>query len=194
MQHIISLDDSFCPDPIDCWQVNRTAAGVIIPDPGKFPSGLSNLISYVKSKGLKFGWCHTVLSTNLTLCESAQGILPEPSTQCQYYHSSVEAPICNSLKQWQHPSKNNTSSLLVLVLHLPKAAKGIPVVSQQLYSFGYLSDRYVAAFLGNLQAHWWTVRRQESLPWASKFAPSCFCVVTGVPGIIGQGILGYVVS
>jgi alpha-galactosidase len=40
----------------DCWQINRTENGVIIPDPEKFPSGLTNLISYVHSKGLKFGW------------------------------------------------------------------------------------------------------------------------------------------
>jgi alpha-galactosidase len=39
----------------DCWQINRTENGVIIPDPEKFPSGLTNLISYVHSKGLKFG-------------------------------------------------------------------------------------------------------------------------------------------
>ncbi|XP_065841971.1 uncharacterized protein [Oscarella lobularis] len=39
----------------DCWQINRTSDGVIIPDPSKFPSGLPNLIQYVHSKGLKFG-------------------------------------------------------------------------------------------------------------------------------------------
>ncbi|XP_062506826.1 uncharacterized protein LOC134183341 [Corticium candelabrum] len=39
----------------DCWQINRTSAGVIIPDPSKFPSGLPTLINYVKSKGFKFG-------------------------------------------------------------------------------------------------------------------------------------------
>ena len=44
-----------CELSVDCWQINRTSAGVIIPDPSKFPSGLPTLINYVKSKGFKFG-------------------------------------------------------------------------------------------------------------------------------------------
>ncbi|XP_065825986.1 probable alpha-galactosidase [Oscarella lobularis] len=39
----------------DCWQINRTADGVIVPDPTKFPNGIPSLVNYVKAKGLKFG-------------------------------------------------------------------------------------------------------------------------------------------
>jgi alpha-galactosidase len=39
----------------DCWQVSRDAAGNIVADSKKFPSGIKALADYVHSKGLKFG-------------------------------------------------------------------------------------------------------------------------------------------
>ena len=39
----------------DCWQVGRDAAGNIIADPGRFPSGIKALADYVHAQGLKFG-------------------------------------------------------------------------------------------------------------------------------------------
>ncbi len=39
----------------DCWQVSRDAAGNIVVDAKKFPSGIKALADYVHSKGLKFG-------------------------------------------------------------------------------------------------------------------------------------------
>jgi len=39
----------------DCWAVNRTESGEIVPDPVAFPSGMKALADYVHSKGLKFG-------------------------------------------------------------------------------------------------------------------------------------------
>ncbi|NIA30126.1 MAG: glycoside hydrolase family 27 protein [Actinobacteria bacterium] len=39
----------------DCWQVSRDEQGNIIPDSGRFPSGMKALADYVHSKGLKFG-------------------------------------------------------------------------------------------------------------------------------------------
>ena len=39
----------------DCWQVSRDAAGRIVADPERFPSGMKALADYVHSKGLKFG-------------------------------------------------------------------------------------------------------------------------------------------
>lgn len=39
----------------DCWQVDRDAAGRIVADPERFPSGMKALADYVHSKGLKFG-------------------------------------------------------------------------------------------------------------------------------------------
>jgi alpha-galactosidase len=39
----------------DCWQVGRDAAGAILADPERFPSGIKALAAYVHSKGLKFG-------------------------------------------------------------------------------------------------------------------------------------------
>ena len=38
----------------DCWQINRTAEGVIVPDPNKFPN-FTGMIDYIHSQGLKFG-------------------------------------------------------------------------------------------------------------------------------------------
>lgn len=39
----------------DCWQVGRDAAGNILADPVKFPSGIKALADYIHSQGLKFG-------------------------------------------------------------------------------------------------------------------------------------------
>jgi alpha-galactosidase len=39
----------------DCWQRERDAAGRILADPERFPSGIKALADYVHSKGLKFG-------------------------------------------------------------------------------------------------------------------------------------------
>ena len=39
----------------DCWQISRDAAGNIVADPQKFPSGIKALADYVHSKGLKLG-------------------------------------------------------------------------------------------------------------------------------------------
>ena len=39
----------------DCWQVSRDAAGNIVADPQRFPSGIEGLADYVHSLGLKFG-------------------------------------------------------------------------------------------------------------------------------------------
>jgi alpha-galactosidase len=39
----------------DCWQVGRTAQGVIIADSVRFAHGMKALADYVHSKGLKFG-------------------------------------------------------------------------------------------------------------------------------------------
>ena len=39
----------------DCWQMSRDAAGNIVADPQKYPSGIKALADYIHSKGLKFG-------------------------------------------------------------------------------------------------------------------------------------------
>jgi alpha-galactosidase len=39
----------------DCWQVERTAAGAIVADPARFPSGMAALADYVHARGLAFG-------------------------------------------------------------------------------------------------------------------------------------------
>jgi alpha-galactosidase len=39
----------------DCWQVSRDSNGNIVPDAGRFPSGIKALADYVHRKGLKFG-------------------------------------------------------------------------------------------------------------------------------------------
>jgi alpha-galactosidase len=39
----------------DCWQVARDAAGNVLADSRRFPSGMKGLVDYVHGKGLKFG-------------------------------------------------------------------------------------------------------------------------------------------
>jgi len=39
----------------DCWQVKRDAAGKIVADPERFPSGMKALAKAIHGKGLKFG-------------------------------------------------------------------------------------------------------------------------------------------
>jgi alpha-galactosidase len=39
----------------DCWQVKRDAAGKIVADPERFPSGMKALAKTIHGKGLKFG-------------------------------------------------------------------------------------------------------------------------------------------
>ena len=39
----------------DCWQGERDAAGRMVPDKERFPSGMKALADYVHSKGLRFG-------------------------------------------------------------------------------------------------------------------------------------------
>ena len=41
----------------DCWAVHshRSAEGKLLPDPEKFPEGISGLADYIHSKGLKLG-------------------------------------------------------------------------------------------------------------------------------------------
>ena len=39
----------------DCWQVKRDAAGRIVADPERFPSGIKALAKSIHDKGLKFG-------------------------------------------------------------------------------------------------------------------------------------------
>lgn len=41
---------------LDCWAASkRNAAGAIVPDPARFPSGMKALADYVHSKGMKLG-------------------------------------------------------------------------------------------------------------------------------------------
>ncbi len=39
----------------DCWQVDRTGDGQIVPDPQRFPNGMRPLGDYIHARGLKFG-------------------------------------------------------------------------------------------------------------------------------------------
>lgn len=39
----------------DCWQVDRTSSGLIVPDPVRFPSGIASVADRIHALGLKFG-------------------------------------------------------------------------------------------------------------------------------------------
>lgn len=39
----------------DCWASNRSAAGVIVPDPARFPNGMAPVVATIHALGFKFG-------------------------------------------------------------------------------------------------------------------------------------------
>ncbi|MCX4903522.1 ricin-type beta-trefoil lectin domain protein [Streptomyces sp. NBC_00878] len=70
----------------DCWMTKtRNSAGQLVPDPVKFPSGISGTAAYIHSKGLKLG-----------IYESAG------SATCQGYPGSLghEQTDANSFASW----------------------------------------------------------------------------------------------
>ena len=53
----------------DCWAASkRNAAGAIVPDPVRFPSGMKALADYVHAKGMKLGLCEPCATDTLALC------------------------------------------------------------------------------------------------------------------------------
>lgn len=57
----------------DCWpEKSRSSTGLLVPDPKKFPNGISGLATYVQSLGLKLG---IYSDAGLTTCQGYPGSL-----------------------------------------------------------------------------------------------------------------------
>ena len=81
----------------DCWQVSRDAAGTIVADPARFPSGIKALADYVHGKGLKLG-IYTDAGTGT--CEKRPGSLNHEVQDAKTYASwgidYVKIDWCNA--------------------------------------------------------------------------------------------------
>ena len=106
----------------DCWQTGRDAAGNIVADAEKFPSGIKALADYVHSKGLKFG-IYTDVGT-MTCAKRPGSIGHEYQDAQQYANWGVDylkEDWCNTL-----PGQNAESSYTLMRNAL--AATGRPIV------------------------------------------------------------------
>jgi alpha-galactosidase len=81
----------------DCWQVARTAQGVIVADSVRFPAGIKALADYVHSKGLKFG---IYTDAGRKTCEGRPGSYGYEAIDAKTYASwgvdYVKVDWCNS--------------------------------------------------------------------------------------------------
>jgi alpha-galactosidase len=106
----------------DCWQISRDAAGNIIADPQKFPSGIKALADYVHSKGLKFG-IYTDAGTKT--CAGRPGSMGHEYQDAQQYANwgvdYLKEDWCNTL-----PGQSSESSYTLMRNAL--AATGRPIV------------------------------------------------------------------
>jgi alpha-galactosidase len=106
----------------DCWQTGRDAAGNIIADPQKFPSGIKALADYVHSKGLKFG-LYTDVGTKT--CAGRPGSIGHEYQDAQQYANwgvdYLKEDWCSTL-----PGQSSESSYTLMRKAL--AATGRPIV------------------------------------------------------------------
>jgi alpha-galactosidase len=106
----------------DCWQVGRDAAGNILADPQKYPSGIKALADYMHSKGLKFG-IYTDAGTKT--CAGRPGSMGHEYQDAQQYANwgvdYVKEDWCNTL-----PGQSSEASYTLMRNAL--AATGRPIV------------------------------------------------------------------
>ncbi len=106
----------------DCWQIGRDAAGNIIADPEKYPSGIKALADYVHSQGLKFG---IYTDAGVKTCAGRPGSLGhEYQDAAQYARWGVDfvkEDWCNTV-----PGQDSQASYTVMRNAL--AATGRPIV------------------------------------------------------------------
>ena len=106
----------------DCWQSGRDAAGNILADPEKYPSGIKALADYVHSKGLKFG-IYTDVGTKT--CAGRPGSMGHEYQDAEQYAKwgvdYVKEDWCNTL-----PGQSSEASYTLMRNAL--AATGRPIV------------------------------------------------------------------
>jgi alpha-galactosidase len=106
----------------DCWQTGRDAAGNIVADAERFPSGIKALADYIHGRGLKFG-IYTDAGT-MTCAKRPGSIGHEYQDAKQYANWGVDylkEDWCNTL-----PGQNSESSYTLMRNAL--AESGRPIV------------------------------------------------------------------
>jgi alpha-galactosidase len=106
----------------DCWQTGRDAAGNIVADAERFPSGIKALAGYIHGKGLKFG-IYTDAGT-MTCAKRPGSIGHEYQDAKQYANWGVDylkEDWCSTL-----PGQNSESSYTLMRNAL--AESGRPIV------------------------------------------------------------------
>ena len=90
----------------DGWQVDRDDNGIIVPDPIKFPSGMSSLAAAVHSRGLKFGLYTS--QTSLT-CQDRPGTYNyeaiDAATWCEWNIDYIKVDLCGG-QRWPHTNES----------------------------------------------------------------------------------------
>jgi alpha-galactosidase len=106
----------------DCWQTGRDAAGNIVADAVKFPSGIKALADYVHSKGLKFG---IYTDSGTKTCAGRPGSMGHEYQDAQQYANwgvdYLKEDWCSTL-----PGQSSESSYTLMRNAL--AATGRPIV------------------------------------------------------------------
>jgi len=127
----------------DCWQTGRDAAGNIVADAERFPSGIKALADYIHSKGLKFG-IYTDAGT-LTCAGRPASLGHEYQDAKQYALWGVDY-----LKEdWCHtlPAQNSEASYTLMRDAI--AASGRPIVFS-ICEWGSTKPWLWAGPIGNL--------------------------------------------
>jgi alpha-galactosidase len=127
----------------DCWQTGRDAAGNIVADAEKFPSGIKALADYIHAKGLKFG-IYTDAGT-MTCAKRPGSIGHEYQDAKQYANWGVDylkEDWCNTL-----PGQSSESSYTLMRDAL--AASGRPIVFS-ICEWGSTKPWLWAGPIGNL--------------------------------------------
>ncbi len=127
----------------DCWQTGRDAAGNIVADPERFPSGIKALADYIHGKGLKFG-IYTDAGT-MTCAKRMGSIGHEYQDAKQYANWGVDylkEDWCNTL-----PGQNSESSYTLMRNAL--AESGRPIVFS-ICEWGSTKPWLWAGPIGNL--------------------------------------------
>jgi alpha-galactosidase len=127
----------------DCWQTGRDAAGNIVADAERFPSGMKALGDYIHSKGLKFG-IYTDAGT-MTCAKRPGSIGHEYQDAKQYANWGVDylkEDWCNTL-----PGQNSEASYTLMRNALVDS--GRPIVFS-LCEWGSTKPWLWAGPIGNL--------------------------------------------
>jgi alpha-galactosidase len=166
----------------DCWQTGRDAAGNIVADAERFPSGIKALADYVHGKGLKFG-IYTDAGT-MTCANRPGSVGHEYQDARQYANWGVDylkEDWCNIL-----PGQSSESSYTLMRNAL--ASTNRPIVFS-ICEWGSTKPWLWASSIGNL---WratddiqdcWSCKRS----WGGKGVVEILDKVNGLESFAGPG-------